>query len=125
MSKDTSGRSKLNLGREAMTTEAERDCKHGQLARSCNVCELEAEVERQAMEIERLKSTPPDQREDLRCVIADLMRQCQESDALLRQALEALEKTRAFHQQDWSSEEITPKLTRDTIAAIKQHLGEV
>lgn len=27
-------------------TEAERDCKHGQLARSCNVCELEAEIER-------------------------------------------------------------------------------
>ena len=81
-------------------------------------------IESQAAEIERLKSTPPDQREDLRCVIADLMRQCQESDALLRQALEALEKTRAFHQQDWSSEEITPKLTRDTIAAIKQHLGE-
>lgn len=82
-------------------------------------------IAKQAAEIERLKSTPPDRREDLRCVIADLMRQCQESDALLRQALEALEKTRAFHQQDWSSEEITPKLTRDTIAAIKQHLGEV
>ena len=45
-------------------------------------------------------------------------------DTLLRQALEALEKTRAFHQQDWSSEEITPKLTRGTIAAIKQHLGK-
>ena len=39
-----------------MTTEAERDCKHGQLARSCNVCELESEVARQAAEIERLKS---------------------------------------------------------------------
>ena len=38
-----------------MTTE--RDCKHGQLARSCNVCELEAEVARQAAEIERLKAT--------------------------------------------------------------------
>ena len=35
-----------------MTTE--RDCKHGQLARSCNVCELEAEVAQQAAEIERL-----------------------------------------------------------------------
>lgn len=35
-----------------MTTD--RDCKHGQLARSCNVCELEAEVAQQAAEIERL-----------------------------------------------------------------------
>lgn len=77
-----------------MTTAAEnkRDCKHGQLARSCNVCELESEVARQAAEIERLKSTPPDQREDLRCVIADLTRQCQESDALLRQASELLHR---------------------------------
>lgn len=121
MSKDTSGRSKLNLGREAMTTEAERDCKHGQLARSCNVCELESEVARQAAEIERLKA----ELGDLPEAQAMLLRDCKVKDALLRQALEALEKTRAFHQQDWSSEEITPKLTRDTIAAIKQHLGEV
>ena len=118
MSKDTNGRSKLNLGREEMTTEAERDCKHGQLARSCNVCELEAEVERQAAEIERLKSTPPDQREDLRCVIADLMRQCQESDALLRQALVLLRGPAPNGYGVGSEQEAV-------IAAIKQHLGEV
>lgn len=100
-----------------MTTD--RDCKHGQLARSCNVCELEDEVARQAAEIERLKSTPPDQREDLRCVIADLMHQYQESDALLRQALEALAKY------------TTPgvlggrvPIDAELVAAIKQHLGE-
>ena len=99
-----------------MTTEAERDCKHGQLARSCNVCELESEVARQAAEIERLKSTPPAKREDLHCVIADLMRQCQESDTLLRQALEAMQ---------WEvGGEPLPTLMMDSIAAIKQHLGE-
>jgi TATA-binding protein-associated factor Taf7 len=55
---------------------------------------------------------------------AEANAEIERKDALLRQALGALEKTRAFHQQDWSSEETTPKLTRDTIAAIKQHLGE-
>ena len=99
-----------------MTTE--RDCKHGQLARSCNVCELESEVARQAAEIERLKSEAELFAKHTGLALAA-------KDTLLRQALEALEKTRAFHQQDWSSEEITPKLTRGTIAAIKQHLGEV
>lgn len=78
-------------------------------------------IEQQAAEIERLKA----ELGDLPEAQAMLLRDCKVKDALLRQALEALEKTRAFHQQDWSSEEITPKLTRDTIAAIKTHLGEV
>lgn len=36
-------------------SEAERDCKHGRLARSCDVCELERTVAEQAAEIERLR----------------------------------------------------------------------
>lgn len=34
---------------------ATRDCKHGQLARSCEVCELEAERDALAAEVERLR----------------------------------------------------------------------
>ena len=135
-------------GTQNVCTHAERDCKHGQLARSCNVCELESEVARQAAEIEqvrsdrdslykdwedtfgqrsfgevaaeieRLKATPPDKREDLRCVIADLTRQCQESDALLRQASELLHRQWSCSAV-WSLEE-----AQDLDAAIKQHLGE-
>ena len=101
-----------------MTTE--RDCKHGQLARSCNVCELESEVARQAAEIERLKATPPDKREDLRCVIADLTRQCQESDALLSQALEALAKYTTLGVLGGRV-----PIDAELVAAIKQHLGDV
>lgn len=104
-----------------MTTEAERDCKHGQLARSCNVCELEAEVAQQAAEIEQLKS----EMEDQYPCIDSLRSKVAKQTKLLRQALEALEKSRTFSQQDWSSEETTPKETRDTIAAIKQHLVDV
>ena len=74
-------------------------------------------IESQAAEIERLKSTPPDQREDLRCVIADLMRQCQESDALLRQALVLLRGPAPNGYGVGSEQEAV-------IAAIKQHLGE-
>lgn len=33
-----------------------RDCKHGQLARGCEVCELEAEVARLRAENERLRA---------------------------------------------------------------------
>lgn len=67
-----------------MTTEAERDCKHGQLARSCPVCELEAEIERK--------------------------------DAMLRQALGALMEADFL---------VTLPNVATSIAAIKQHLGEV
>lgn len=52
---------KLSKGTQNVSTPAERDCKHGQLARSCNVCELESEVARQAAEIEQLKSEMADQ----------------------------------------------------------------
>ena len=120
-----------------MTTEAERmagylendgnDCKcaaYGACECACGANWAEYHVKdaakllrSQAAEIERLKSTPPDQREDLRCVIADLMRQCQESDALLRQALDAMQ---------WEvGGEPLPTLMMESIAAIKQHLGEV
>jgi hypothetical protein len=34
---------------------ATRDCKHGQLARSCEVCELEAERDALAAEVGRLR----------------------------------------------------------------------
>lgn len=76
-------------------------------------------IAKQAAEIERLKSTPPAQREDLHCVIADLTRQCQESDALLRQASELLHRQWSCSAV-WSMEE-----AQDLDAAIKQHLGEV
>lgn len=74
-------------------------------------------IESQAAEIERLKSTPPAQREDLHCVIADLMRQCQESDALLRQALVLLRGPAPNGYGVGSEQEAV-------IAAIKTHLGE-
>ena len=32
----------------------DRDCTHGQLARSCNICDLEQEIARQAQTIARL-----------------------------------------------------------------------
>lgn len=76
-------------------------------------------IAKQAAEIERLKSTPPAQREDLHCVIADLTRQCQESDALLRQASELLHRQWSCSAV-WSMEE-----AQDLDAAIKTHLGEV
>lgn len=70
-----------------------------------------------AAETERLKSTPPAYREELHCVIADLTRQCQESDALLRQALEAMQ---------WEAGgEPLHTLIVESITAIKQHLREV
>ena len=71
-----------------MTTE--RDCKHGQLARSCNVCELESEVARQAAEIERLKSEAELFAKHTGLTFAA-------KDTLLRQALEALKKSRREH----------------------------
>lgn len=75
-----------------MTTEAEQDCKHGQLARSCNVCELESEVARQAAEIERLKSGC-----DLAVQQAETLVRLRDQDrdnanAMLRQALEEAAK---------------------------------
>lgn len=39
-----------------MSNEALRDCKHGQLARSCNICELEAEVTRLQAENDKLRA---------------------------------------------------------------------
>lgn len=84
-------------------------------------------IAKQAAEIEHLKFALNQEslaRENVSQMRAEFASKLDKSEALLRQALEALEKTRAFHQQNWSSEEITPKLTRDTITAIKQHLGE-
>lgn len=42
---------------------------------------LAAERDAARAEVERLRATPADQREDLRCVISDLTRQCQERKA--------------------------------------------
>lgn len=102
-------------GDQEMTTDAERDCKHGQLARSCNVCELESEVARQAAEIERLKAELGDLPEAQAMLLSD----CKVKGALLRQALEALAKY------------TTPgvlggrvQIDAELVAAIKQHLGE-
>lgn len=88
-----------------MTTE--RDCKHGQLARSCNVCELESEVARQAAEIERLKSEAELFAKHTGLTFAA-------KDTLLRQALEAMQ---------WEvGGEPLPTLMMESIAAIKTHL---
>lgn len=118
-----------------MTTE--RDCKHGQLARSCNVCELEAEVAQQAAEIERLHDydtrlsavMPADYKDwhegskrewpELAAESIKMWRdraneayvEIERANALLRQAFEALDAG------------YTPAM-RETLAAIKQHLGE-
>ena len=40
---------------------ASRDCKHGQLARSCEICELEAERDALAAEVERLREALEEQ----------------------------------------------------------------
>ena len=115
-----------------MTTD--RDCKHGQLARSCNVCELEAEVERQAAEIERLKAEA-----ELFAKYTGLTLAAK--DTLLRQALEALEnsvdyaegelteRTRMWSNLPSRAKHLTGlKELADAhvaaITAIKQHLGE-
>jgi chromosome segregation ATPase len=45
------------------------------------VAQYEADAESQAREIEELKATPPDKREDLRCVISDLCQQVRDRDA--------------------------------------------
>ena len=101
-----------------MTTEAERDCKHGQLKRSCNICALEAEVAQQAAEIERLTTCLKkanaqaehferewhlrgDEIERLKSE-AELFAKhtgltFAAKDTLLRQALEALKKSRREH----------------------------
>jgi len=53
-------------------------------------------IEELEREVERLKTTPPDKREDLCCVIADLCRYIRERDAniaLLREALEIYRDT--------------------------------
>lgn len=102
-----------------MTTE--RDCKHGQLARSCNVCELEAEVARQTAEIERLTAClkrANDNHEHferewyLRGEVLD------KSEALLLQALVLLRGPAPNGYGVGSEQEAV-------IAAIKTHLGEV
>ena len=93
-----------------MTTEAERDCKHGQLARSCNVCELESEVARQAAEIERLKSEAELFAKHTGLTLAA-------KDALLRQSLRLLREAAPNGYGLGSEQEAV-------IAAIKQHLGE-
>ena len=87
----------------------------GRAARSLECDVLKAEIE-------RLKATPPDQREDLRCVIADLTRQCQESDALLRQALEVMQESMIDEGDTYDAWKIKWDASTE---AIKQHLGEV
>ena len=37
-----------------------RDCTHGQLARSCNICEMEQEIERLRAELAECRSKPQD-----------------------------------------------------------------
>ena len=127
-----------------MTTE--RDCKHGQLARSCNVCELESEVARQAAEIERLHDydtklsavMPADYKDwhegskrewpELAAESIKMWRdraneayvEIERANALLRQVLEFLE----FCWRDVSMNEYSFDKLNERIAAIKQHLGE-
>lgn len=113
-----------------MTTEAERlaELMYEKPDSDGHCIEASKLIRSQAAEIERLKSTPPAQREDLHCVIADLTRQCQESDALLRQAVEALESidvgyrssTGGVHEVSFNETDCNAAIT-----AIKQHLGEV
>lgn len=128
-----------------MTTE--RDCKHGQLARSCNVCELEAEVAQQAAEIERLHDydtklsavMPADYKDwhegskkewpELAAESIKMWRdraneayvEIERANALLRQVLEFLE----FCWRDVSMNEYSFDKLNERIAAIKQHLGDV
>ncbi len=55
-------------------------------------------LEAQQAEIERLKATPPDKREDLRCVISDLCQQVRDRDAeieILRHNLDTEERNHA------------------------------
>ena len=125
-----------------MTTD--RDCKHGQLARSCNVCELEAEVAQQAAEIERLHDydtklsavMPADFKDwhegskrewpELAAESIKMWRdraneaytEVERANALLRQAYAAIEEAVELI----GSDECTAK---ETLAAIKQHLGGV
>ena len=123
-----------------MTTEAERDCKHGQLKRSCNICALEAEVAQQAAEIERLTTCLKkanaqaehferewhlrgDEIERLKAE-AELFAKytgltLAAKDTLLRQASELLHRQWTCSAV-WSMEE-----AQDLDAAIKTHLGEV
>jgi len=61
---------------------ATRDCKHGQLARSCEVCEAEAERDALAAEVERLRRWIRDicwdrldySKEEIECLMACLTR---------------------------------------------------
>ena len=96
-------------------TEAERDCKHGQLARSCNVCELEAEIERLQLAV-ALKNGVIKKLQD---EANDARLEIERKDALLCQASELLHRQWSCSAV-WSLEE-----AQDLDAAIKQHLGEV
>ena len=126
-----------------MTTE--RDCKHGQLARSCNVCELEAEVAQQAAEIERLHDydtklsavMPADFKDwhegskrewpELAAESIKMWRdraneaytEVERANALLRQASELFARQHTLSGV-WAMSE-----AKDLDAAIKQHLGDV
>jgi hypothetical protein len=67
-----------------------RDCKHGQLARSCNICDLEAQIK--------------------------------EDEALLRQALEALENGKRVRNCEGGTL-LQPPLEDAAIAALRERLG--
>ena len=56
----------------------------------CDRHHWQDEATRLRAEVEALKSTPPDKREDLRCVISDLMRQHREGIDALKAEVEAL-----------------------------------
>jgi hypothetical protein len=73
-------------------------------------CDLTEQLAAAQEEIERLKATPPDKREDLRCVISDLCRQVQERDAKLASS------------EQLAAEQLNNKLLREALeAVIKVH----
>lgn len=85
----------------------------------------------QEAEIERLKLTPPDKREDLRCVISDLCAQVREAERQRDELLAALVRVQNFpshpgsHKDDRSGEADCPESWRHgwicAVEAIQDH----
>lgn len=79
---------------------------------SAEIEQLRKTVAEQAAEIERLNTTPPSLREDLRCVISDLCRQVRDEQHNVKVLTDALE---LMLKDKWHWEQIATK----ALAAVK------